>query len=104
MEIKVSKINGKDVSRYKRAKKESDTNIKTFFYDESFEDYNDALYNGKTLTENGIEQKELSMEIEFHFSENDDIPFYEKMLEELMKSSTNLKIELKDKSDEFPIG
>lgn len=87
MEIKVSKINGKDVSRYKNA----ETDMKTFFYDESFEDYKDALYVSQE-NDNGF--KEMKIEVEFNLEESDDKPFYEKMINELKESQDKVTRDL----------
>lgn len=79
MDFKVSKINGKDVSRYKNA----ETDMKTFFYDETFEDYKDALYNSN---------EEMTIEVEFN--EETDKPFYEKMINELKESQEKVTRDL----------
>ena len=58
--ISISKINGQDAKRFKN---EQNTNVETFFYDESFEDYQNTP---KTIiSENGVMKMEIEVDVEY---------------------------------------
>lgn len=87
--ISISKINGKDVKRFKN---EQDTNAEKFFYDESFEDYQNL-----TVSENGSIQMEIEINVEY----DENIPLEEKELSDNVQNWFESQSKIFDKLRDF---